>query len=101
MKKRVGLKIYGRVQGVFFRDSTRRKAKELNLTGWVENEPDGTVQIVAEGEEKDLKELIEWCRHGGPASPNASQGGSEFARVDKMDVEWLEPSGQFNDFMVK
>ena len=91
MKKRMGLKIYGKVQGVFFRDSSRRKAKELNLFGWVENAPDGTVQIVAEGEEKNLKELIEWCR----------AGGSEYARVDKVNIEWLEPSGQFNDFIVK
>ncbi len=91
MKKRAVLKIYGRVQGVFFRDSSQRKAKELNLSGWVENVLDGTVQIVAEGEEKDFKELIEWCRHGG----------TEYARVDKVDIEWLEPSGQFNDFMVK
>lgn len=91
MKKRVGLKIYGKVQGVFFRDSTQRKAKELNLSGWVRNEPDGTVQIVAEGEEKDLKELIEWCR----------AGGAEYTRVDKVNIEWLEPSGQFNNFIVK
>ncbi len=91
MKKRVVLKIYGRVQGVFFRDSSRRKAKELNLSGWVRNEPDGIVQIVTEGEEKDLKELIEWCR----------AGGTEYARVDKVNIEWLEPSGQFNSFIVK
>ncbi len=84
-------KIYGRVQGVFFRDSSQRKAKELNLSGWVRNEPDGTVQIVAEGEEKDLKELIEWCR----------AGGIEHARIDKVDIEWLKPSSQFNDFIVK
>jgi acylphosphatase len=65
MRKRVGLKIYGKVQGVFFRDSSQRKAKELDLSGWIKNEPDGTVRITAEGEEKDLKELIEWCRAGG------------------------------------
>ena len=91
MEKRVGLKIYGRVQGVFFRDSSQRKAEELNLSGWVRNELDGTVQIVAEGEEKDLEELIEWCR----------AGGTEYAKVDKVDIEWLEPSGQFNNFIVK
>lgn len=91
MKKRVGLKMYGRVQGVFFRDSSQRKAKELNLTGWVKNEPDGTVQIVAEGEEKDLNELIKWCR----------AGGTEYGRVDKVDIEWLESTGQFDDFVVK
>lgn len=91
MKKQVVLKIYGKVQGVFFRDSTERKAKELNLSGWVKNEPDGTVRIVAEGEEKDLKELIEWCR----------AGGAKYARVEKVDIEWLEPSYEFNNFIVK
>lgn len=49
MKKRIVLKIYGRVQGVFFRDSTKRKAEELDLLGWVRNEAGGAVQIVAEG----------------------------------------------------
>ncbi len=87
----VNIKIYGRVQGVFFRDFVQRKAKELNLSGWVENVSDGTVQVVAEGEEKDLEELIEWCRAGGP----------EYARVDKVNIEWLEPSGQFNDFRAR
>jgi len=58
MQKRIGLKIYGKVQGVFFRDSSQRRVKELNLSGWVRNEPDGTIQIVAEGEEKDLKEIV-------------------------------------------
>jgi len=91
MKRRVDLKIHGRVQGVFFRDSSQRKAKELNLSGFVKNEPDGTVQIIAEGEEKNLEELIEWCR----------AGGAEYARVDKVNIEWLEPSGQFNNFIVK
>jgi len=90
MQKQAILKIYGKVQGVFFRDFSRRKAKELNLFGWVRNEPDGTVQIIVEGEEKDLKELFEWCKNG----PN-------HAKVDKVDVEWLNPTDQFNDFLIK
>ena len=90
MKKQIVLKIYGRVQGVFFRDSSRKKAKELNLKGWVQNEPDGTVQIVAEGEEENLKELIEWC-----------QNESDRGKVEKVNTEWLEPTGRFGDFIVK
>lgn len=90
MRKRVILKIYGKVQGVFFRDSNRRKAGELNLSGWVRNEPDGTVLVVAEGQEEDLKELIEWCRNG-----------SDHAKVDRVDTEWFEPTGQFDGFIVK
>ncbi|MBU2037403.1 acylphosphatase [Patescibacteria group bacterium] len=91
MKRRVDLKIHGRVQGVFFRDSSQRKAKELNLSGFVKNEPDGTVQIIAEGEEKNLEELIEWCR----------AGGTEYARVDQVEIKWLELSDQFDNFIVK
>jgi len=90
MKKQIVLKIYGRVQGVFFRDSSREKAKRLNLKGWVQNEPDGTVQIVAEGEEENLKELIEWC-----------QNESDHGKVEKVNTAWLEPTGQFGDFTVK
>lgn len=90
MQKQVVLKIYGKVQGVFFRDSSRKKAKELNLSGWVRNEPDGTVRIVAEGEEGDLKELIEWCKNG----PN-------HADVDEVNVKWSDPTNQFSDFQIK
>jgi len=90
MRKQVVLKIYGKVQRVFFRDSSQRKAKELNLSGWVRNEPDGTVQIVAEGYESGLKKLIEWCKN----SP-------DHAKVDKVDVGWFNPINQFNDFLIK
>lgn len=88
MKKQVILKIYGKVQGVFFRDSARRKAEELNLVGWVRNEPDGTVRIVAEGGEENLKKLIEWCR----------ASGAEYSEVEKVDIDWREPTGQFSLF---
>ena len=59
MKKRTDLKIYGKVQGVFFRDTARIEAEKLGLTGFVRNTPDGTVEIVAEGEDKNLKKFIE------------------------------------------
>ncbi len=90
MNKQAILKIYGRVQKVFFRDSTRRKAKKLNLTGWVINESNRTVKIVAEGEEKNLKEFIDWC-YNGPM----------LARVDKIDIDWKEATGQFENFKIK
>ena len=57
----------GRVQGVFFRASTREKAKALGLTGYVKNQPDGSVLINAEGEQDQLKELLDWCLKGGPS----------------------------------
>jgi len=90
MIKQVSLKIYGRVQMVLFRDSTRRKAKKLNLVGWVMNQKDGTVQVVAEGEEENLKQLIKWC-YNGPM----------LAKIDKIDISWQEPIGQFNKFEIK
>lgn len=90
MQKQITLKIYGKVQGVFFRDSSRKKARELGLSGWVRNEPDGTVAIVVEGEEKSLKGLIAWCK-----------GGHAYAKVEKVDVGWFLPTGKFVDFVVK
>ena len=54
----------GRVQGVFFRDNTRKKALELGINGYAKNMPDGTVEIVAQGDEIKLKELIEFIRKG-------------------------------------
>ncbi|MEN9680994.1 MAG: hypothetical protein RLZZ627_887 [Pseudomonadota bacterium] len=71
--------VTGRVQGVFFRESTRRKAIELGLCGWVRNLPDLSVEWVAEGNTSAVQALIRWCREGGPM----------MARVDRVDV--LDP----------
>ncbi len=90
MQKRAELKIYGRVQGVFFRDTCRREAQKLNLSGLVRNELDGTVQIIAEGEETNLQELIEWCKDG-----------PEHAEVEKVEAEWREATGEFSDFYIQ
>ena len=62
--KCIHLIVSGRVQGVFFRDNTRRKAKELRLTGYAKNLPDGSVEIVAEGNEDKLDELIKFIKKG-------------------------------------
>ena len=56
--------ISGKVQGVFFRASTRKIALELGIKGWVRNEPDGTVKIEAEGTEEQLAKLLSWCNRG-------------------------------------
>lgn len=90
MIKQVILIIHGRVQMVLFRDSTRKRAKQLGLTGWVSNESDGTVKVIAEGDEKELAELIKWC-YNGPI----------LARVEKIDVQWQEATGQFDKFDIK
>jgi acylphosphatase len=90
MIKRIVLKIYGEVHGVSFRYYTQQKARSLNLIGWVRNEPDGTVKIMAEGEEKNLKKLVDWCYNG-----------VRFAKVDKVEVKWEEASGEFKEFEIK
>ena len=61
-------RVEGRVQGVFFRDSTRREAQHLGLTGWVRNMPDGTVETVLQGEEEKLKKMKNWLQKGSPHS---------------------------------
>ncbi len=60
--------ISGRVQGVFFRAETQEKANELGLTGWVQNHPDGSVEIHVEGQEDALTRFAAWCREGPPAA---------------------------------
>ena len=82
MLKCAKLKIFGRVQGVFFRDFTEEKAIELKLTGWVKNMPDGTVEVLIEGKDELIEQMIIWCYEG---SPNAN--------VDDVKVEWAEPEG--------
>lgn len=56
--------VSGRVQGVFFRASTRDRARALGLGGWVSNLPDGRVQVIASGEESDLAALRRWLQQG-------------------------------------
>lgn len=79
--------IHGRVQGIFFRANTVEQAKKLNLTGWVKNNPDGTVEFVAEGEKSNLELLFRWANKG----PSA-------ARVDKIESDWEEETGEFDRF---
>ncbi len=67
--------VFGKVQGVFFRDHTRDKAIEFDVVGWVQNKSDGSVRIHAEGKDTDLKEFLAWCYRGSPMS---SVGKVEF-----------------------
>ena len=88
--KRVHLIVHGFVQGVFFRANARRKAAELGLKGYAKNRADGSVEIVAEGSEEKLNELIEFCRK----NPGAS-------RVSKVDVKLENFKNEFNAFEIK
>lgn len=73
------IKIYGQVQGVDFRYSTKRKAEELGLKGFVRNEPDGSVFVEIEGEKESLDKFVEWCKQG-----------PDFAKVEKVTAEKSE-----------
>lgn len=64
--------ISGRVQGVFFRDSTCREALRLQITGYARNMPDGTVEVVAEGMPGNVEELVAWLRKGPPMASVSS-----------------------------
>jgi acylphosphatase len=60
------LRITGKVQGVFYRASARAEAERLGLSGFVRNEPDGSVYAEAEGAQEALERFVEWCRRGPP-----------------------------------
>jgi acylphosphatase len=76
MKKHLNILVKGKVQGVWYRKSTKDKADELGLFGLVKNMPDGSVYIEAEGNDAPLKSLVEWCN-----------SGPELSRVDNVSVE--------------
>jgi len=90
MKVRAHVFISGMVQGVFFRSETRDEAKKLGVKGWVRNLSDGRVEAVFEGEEKSVKELVEFCRRGPPG-----------ARVTGVDIIWENYTGEFRNFEVR
>lgn len=69
--------MHGRVQGVFFRDAVLKRASELDLGGFVRNEPTGSVYIEAEGEDGKVDELVNWCREGGPPMAGVDSVASE------------------------
>ena len=75
--------VHGRVQGVFFRDTTRRRALELGISGWVRNCPDGTVEALFEGSSEAVEAALDFCRRG----PSR-------AEVREVEVFEEEPSGQ-------
>ncbi|MFZ4718588.1 MAG: acylphosphatase [Ilumatobacteraceae bacterium] len=63
---RIRVVVHGTVQGVWFRESCRRRADELGVAGWVRNRSDGTVEAVFEGEDQPVSQMAAWCRLGPP-----------------------------------
>jgi len=80
------LRIHGRVQGVWFRESMRAEAERLNVSGWVRNTPDGEVEAVIQGSAAAVEALLEWAHVGPP-----------MARVDRIEVG--EAQGQYSGFV--
>ena len=75
--KHLDIRVRGRVQGVFFRETTRQEADRLGVTGTVRNEPDGSVAIEAEGPAERLDRFVEWCREGPPRANVESLDATE------------------------
>ncbi|MEW6313639.1 MAG: acylphosphatase [Pseudomonadota bacterium] len=88
MKQCKHLKIYGRVQGVFFRESMVREARRLNAAGWVRNCADGSVEAMVQGEPQAVAALLEWARHG-----------PELARVNRVEAEDGVGEAEFTGFV--
>ena len=77
------MQIRGRVQGVGFRYSVLSRARSLELSGWVRNRSDGSVEAAFEGDDERVRSMVDWCHHGPPG-----------ADVRSIDVEWAEPEGE-------
>jgi acylphosphatase len=78
------------VQGVFFRDSTRQKAEELGLAGWVRNVPDGQVEALFEGLSENVREMVRWCEEG-----------PQRASVENVDADFESAGGDLQGFEVR
>ncbi|HET6567979.1 MAG TPA: acylphosphatase [Rhodothermales bacterium] len=86
---RLSVRVSGRVQGVGFRQHTQAHARALGLTGWVRNDHDGSVSVVAEGPRPNLERLLHDLR-----------AGPRTARVDDVSVQWSRPTYEFDSFTV-
>ncbi|HZU13260.1 MAG TPA: acylphosphatase [Chloroflexota bacterium] len=87
--ERAHLRIHGRVQGVFFRQSAAEHARSLGLTGWVRNVPDGTVEAVVQGERDAVQSFLRWARRG----PSG-------ARVEQVEIGWEAPGQELDSFRI-
>jgi len=90
LRKRLDATVVGRVQGVYFRQSTAEQARALGVVGWVANQMDGSVRVCAEGDVAALKRLLEWLHRGPPA-----------AHVEHVLPEWSDARGEFSGFSIR
>jgi acylphosphatase len=87
---RAQIRVEGRVQGVFYRQSTVEMAQELGLCGWVRNLPDGSVEALFEGERSRIEQAVAWCRQGPPR-----------AKVREVTVLWLDGPATCEGFTIR
>jgi acylphosphatase len=90
MQKHLNIRIYGQVQGVFFRHFAGKTARKLSVSGFAKNEPDGSVYIEAEGKDEELNQFLDWCQHGSP-----------LASVKKVEFEFRPEIKNFGDFTME
>lgn len=90
-RKAASVVFQGRVQGVWFRANTQRKASGAGLRGWVRNLDDGSVEALFEGEEAAILGVLDEISRGE---------GMGAARVRRQEVRWVEPSGQCEGFII-
>lgn len=89
-KVRAKVVISGKVQGVWFRQSTKDEADKLGVMGWCRNCPDGSVEAVFQGEKEAVQSIIDWC-HEGP----------KMARVNQVNVEWQKAEDDLDGFKIR
>ncbi len=87
----VHVTVSGRVQGVGFRYTTQQIAEEYNLTGWVQNQPDGTVELEVEGNKSSIDKFLKALENGF----------NQFIRIDNMNVETLQKKKDYKSFTIK
>lgn len=88
-RKKVHIKVYGQVQGVFFRAYAKEVAIRLGIVGWVRNNADGSVEAVAQGPKEKLDKFVTWCKKGPPS-----------AKVEKVEVDEQKTEDEFRNFEI-
>jgi len=89
-KIRVHLFVSGRVQGVFFRENTKKRAEKLGVFGWIKNLKDGRLGAVLEGDKANVAALVKWINRG-----------PFWAKVERVETAWENYQAEFNSFEIK
>jgi acylphosphatase len=89
-RKRIRATVYGRVQRVAFREYTRQEAARLGVSGWVRNQPDGTVAVLCEGEAAEVDALVAWLSVGSP-----------YAMVSRVESVEEDPQGETGPLIIR